>query len=545
MIRKSWRPEAGGVCLRYNDRAMSQPNRRELLRALGASAVVPSVAAAPPPDGPFTLFWGDLHNHNAVGYAKGSLERTYDIAREHLDFFAFTPHAQWHDMPEMPNNAHMKWVNGFRATRDAWPKVQKFAAAHNKPGRFVSFLAYEWHSSRYGDYCLYYPGDNMPLEYFDHVRDLQRYARQTRSLIIPHHLAYKQGWRGANWDYLDPSVSPALEIFSEHGLSEYDRGPGDYIRHSNGPRWSRNTLRAALDRGFHVGVIAGSDDHFGYPGAYGEGLVGLYARELSRACLLEALRARRSIAVTGDRIALTAKLNGQWMGAVLPFTAERQLDIAVTGGDEIDRIDVIKNGRVIARHFPEDHRRPGASWAGEALCRLEFGWGPWAALNMARVCDWEGAVTVTNGKLLAVTPCFQSGPYEEDRRNRILERTAASCRFRLYTSRREAFAERATNAVVLHLAGGRDAVLELTLTSPTKLSLRRRLGELAEHNEIEFTGPFTSESFIVHRLVTPDLFRTTFRLTDKGRPGRTDWYYVRVTQTNGHQAFSSPFWVEG
>lgn len=36
------------------------------------------------------LFWGDLHNHNAVGYAKGSLERSIDNAREHLDFFAFT-----------------------------------------------------------------------------------------------------------------------------------------------------------------------------------------------------------------------------------------------------------------------------------------------------------------------------------------------------------------------------------------------------------------------------------------------------------------------
>ena len=50
----------------------------------------------------YRLFWGDLHNHNAVGYAVGSLERSIDIAREHLDFFAFTGHASWHDMPLMP-----------------------------------------------------------------------------------------------------------------------------------------------------------------------------------------------------------------------------------------------------------------------------------------------------------------------------------------------------------------------------------------------------------------------------------------------------------
>ena len=39
------------------------------------------------------LFWGDLHNHNAVGYAKGSLKRSIDLARAHLNFFAFTGHA--------------------------------------------------------------------------------------------------------------------------------------------------------------------------------------------------------------------------------------------------------------------------------------------------------------------------------------------------------------------------------------------------------------------------------------------------------------------
>lgn len=38
------------------------------------------------------LYWGELHNHNELGYAQGSLERSYEIARSHLDFYAFTPH---------------------------------------------------------------------------------------------------------------------------------------------------------------------------------------------------------------------------------------------------------------------------------------------------------------------------------------------------------------------------------------------------------------------------------------------------------------------
>ena len=38
------------------------------------------------------LYWGELHNHSQLGYGQGSLERSYDIAASHLDFYAFTPH---------------------------------------------------------------------------------------------------------------------------------------------------------------------------------------------------------------------------------------------------------------------------------------------------------------------------------------------------------------------------------------------------------------------------------------------------------------------
>ena len=73
----------------------------------------------------YKLYWGDLHNHNAVGYAKGSLARSIGIAREHLHFFAFTGHASWHDMPLMPKNRHMHWVNGFKVHSEHWPKTRQ------------------------------------------------------------------------------------------------------------------------------------------------------------------------------------------------------------------------------------------------------------------------------------------------------------------------------------------------------------------------------------------------------------------------------------
>ena len=45
------------------------------------------------------LYWGDLHNHCAISYGYGSLERAFRLGRDHLDFCSVVGHATWHDMP--------------------------------------------------------------------------------------------------------------------------------------------------------------------------------------------------------------------------------------------------------------------------------------------------------------------------------------------------------------------------------------------------------------------------------------------------------------
>ena len=59
----------------------------------------------------FKIVYGDIHNHNAHGYGVGSIERSVDVARTHLDFFAFTGHSSWHDLGTIENGAeaHFNW----------------------------------------------------------------------------------------------------------------------------------------------------------------------------------------------------------------------------------------------------------------------------------------------------------------------------------------------------------------------------------------------------------------------------------------------------
>ncbi len=491
------------------------------------------------------LYWGDIHNHNAVGYGKGSLQRSYDIAESRLDFFAFTAHGHWHDMPIMPENKHQKWVNGFAVTREHWDEVRRMAKDRYKPGRFVPFVAYEWHSSTFGDLCLIYPSDaDTPLEYFDHISKIQGFAREKGALLIPHHPAYSSQWRGAAFEFLDEGVSPVVEFFSEHGLAETDRGPFDYVRHSNGGRWTPRTLRALLTRGAHVGVVASTDNHSGYPGAYREGLVGLYADQLTREGVFEALRARRSFAVTGDRITLDFRINGHWMGEILPATPQRQVTVTASGWDEIASIELIKNGRVAARAFPADADIRPLPWSSPVLCRVEFGWGPWGDLAMARVCDWDFELEVTGGRIVEAHGCFRAGPFDEDRRNRVEKLSEKSYRVRSYTSRKEPLGDLVNNSVVLRIEGGPEAVLKCTMTRPVAMKIEKNLKDLSLENTLEFTGPFTSESIVLQRLVFAPHYAGRLEFTDGPDEGsKEDWYYARVAQTNGDLAISSPIWV--
>jgi hypothetical protein len=489
------------------------------------------------------LFWGDLHNHNAVGYAKGSLQRSIDIAREHLDFFAFTGHAAWHDMPNMPGDRHMHWVNGFKAHAEHWSRTRQLLREANDPN-FVAMLGYEWHSSRFGDYCLIFPQDQPELYLPDHVEKLLAFSKGTGALAIPHHVAYKQGWRGANWDFFDPMASPVVEIFSEHGCTESDQAPFPMILHSNGGRSTANTIDYQLRRGRRFGFVASSDDHFGYPGAWGEGVVGVWARELTPASLFDAIRKRRTIAVTGDRISVNFSLNGQFMGEDLAPAAERRLRVDVQGQDTLKSIEIVKNGRIVQRAFPEDLAAAGPSLPGRVKCRLQYGWGPWSTLKLERICRWDMTVRVKGGRFLAVQPCFQSGPFCEELRDSVRRLDDSTFRLNSFTSRSNAYLEDATKAVVMEIEAGPDAVLSLELNEPTVRTFTAGLGDLCKDNLVEFTGVFTTESLMIHRPVGPEGFQASLVWEEESpHPEGTDWYYARVAQSNGQLAWSSPIWI--
>ena len=175
-----------------------------------------------------------------------------------------------------------------------------------------------------------------------------------------------------------------------------------------------------------------------------------------------------------------------------------------------------------------------------------MGLGPWGQLTMERICDWEGQIRLEGARLIKATPMFQAGPFDEDRRDRLTDLTENGINFVSFTSRKNAYLEDATKGVILEVEGQPDSRLVMDFTKPSGFRVERTFAEMMVSGSSHFTGEFTTESVLVHRLLVPESYELEFTWTDQSDdPETSDYYLVRVQQMNGQMAWSSPVWVGG
>jgi hypothetical protein len=387
-----------------------------------------------------------------------------------------------------------------------------------------------------------FPGDHRPLFYASEPAKLRRFCLDEGALMIPHHLAYPKGRRGVNWSVFDEACTPVVEIYSEHGNSEDDRGPYPYFTHSMGGRETANTARAALESGVRFGFVGSSDDHAGFPGAYGEGLMAALASDFTREGIFEAIRARRTYALTGDRIEVDFTVEGKPMGSTLEAGNRAEVRFAVCGRDELDVVEVIQDGRIVHRAFPAETVAEEEAFRAPMQVRLEWGWGPWGALALDRICDWTMRVQLTGGRIARFFPGLQSMPFDEQRRHRFAREGEGGLAIRSYTSRKDAYRENPNQSVVLEIEGTPGAALELSLTEPVSQSSRVALKDLLRGSQNLFTGPFPKEGYQWHRLVPKAASSLEGRCTLELPKGRSH-VYLRARQRNGHVAWASPVFL--
>ena len=201
----------------------------------------------------------------------------------------------------------------LRGPRQALARAPASCSARPPTKDFVALLGYEWHSSQLRRLLPDLPrGPARAVPARPRRTSCSTSPHARKALAIPHHVGYKQGWRGANFKFFRPGVSPVVEIFSEHGCTESDRAavpdaaaqqrrPLDRQHHA-APARPRPALRLRrLQRQSRAAI----------PAPTARACVGVWATELTPRALFEAVPARRTYAATGDRIVLDVKLNGR------------------------------------------------------------------------------------------------------------------------------------------------------------------------------------------------------------------------------------------
>jgi hypothetical protein len=313
---------------------------------------------APPEETPpMNLYFGDIHGHSwqsdGMGDPEDSYFRTREIFRD--DFHVLTDHDAF---------------VGKRLTDAQWQEQKDLAEHYHNPGTFVTLFGQEWTTPRvgnphgWGHFNIYTADPRIPL--FDHrepptrdLPDLYDAIRPYGAVAIPHHI----GWTGIPWDQIDPDLTPAVEICSVHGVFEYEGNRP--IPHRGGMKghFAQDGLRA----GKRIGLVGGSDQHglIWHHGvcwkrdAYRAGLTGVWAPDLSREAILDALRARRTFATTGVKLCLRFSCDGHPMGSEVQPSGLPKFAIEVAVPPEegrLHRMELVRDGETIHCYGGEGQR---------------------------------------------------------------------------------------------------------------------------------------------------------------------------------------------
>ncbi len=453
------------------------------------------------------LFWGDIHGQSGETVGTGTAEGYFRFAR---------------DVAAMDFCAHA--ANDFQVSQAHWNDLCRQVKAFHQPGRFVTFLAYEWSGTTPagGDHNVYFLRDDQVIRRSSHwqvadrsdsVNDryplsalLQEFRGNPEVMVIPH-----VGGRHANLEFFEPSLEPVLEICSTHGRFEW-------------------LLEEALRRGCRVGVIGGSDDHTGRTGAsrgtagslcVRGGLAGVYATSLTREGVWEAIRSRRCYATTGERIILWVEANGHPMGAEFTATAPSEFRVAVVGTAPLEFVEIRRGLEVVYAH-PLGEMPPDGPW------HVKVAWGGARLRGRGRQTRWDGRLVVEGGRVLSATEFAFDVPTQG-----VVQRDDRSVEWRSSTAGD-------IDGLALELDAGEEAALRFESGPAT---FRLGLREL-RHGPVRIDAGGLDQHVRLWRApATPTPKEASFRFTDRAAGPGTHAYYVRLMQSDGEMAWSSPIYV--
>jgi len=478
-------------------------------------------------------YWGDLHGQSEETIGVNTAWRYFEFARDKA-FVDICGHQG----------------NDFQITDAFWKELNKITGEFNEAGRFVAFPGYEWSGNTAvgGDRNVWCRNEGEtihrshraliddPLDGTDANTAKELFtAIENDEVVVAAHC-------GGRWPDIfyahDGRTETAIEIYSTWGTFEW-------------------LLHDAFKAGYRVGVVANSDGHKGRPGASYPGrivfpalggLTCFLASELNRDAIFEALHRRHHYATTGHRPYLDVRVESDLelqifkrdpavfgteveiesskhavMGDIVQVDDSCQsveFTVNIRGTAPTERVDLFDGTQLIETFRPyqslPDSRRIRLAWSGARY------------RGRGRNQAWEGKVVLIDNEALSMAPINY---WNMD----VLPEMESS-----------------TVIPFIGITGGTRQALDIFLKNPRsgKAVLETNIGraefEVASLGDEWESVCLGGMDLALHAQRLPETMipepvslRRTISVPNQGDAR----IYVRVTQEDGHQAWSSPIYI--
>jgi hypothetical protein len=480
---------------------------------------------------PLRRYWGDLHAQSGETIGTNPAESYIKYARDKA-FVDIVGHQG----------------NDFQITDAFWAELNRLTKAYEVPGRFVAVPGYEWsgNTGMGGDRNIFFRHEGRPIRRSSRV--LTRHERAPESDCHTAHELFRAlqgedavviahvGGRYADLNYAhDKQLERTVEVHSTWGTFEW-------------------LLHDAFAKGYRVGIVCHSDDHKGRPGAtrpgastFGAigGLTCYLMPELTRDAVFEALRKRRHYGTTGTRLFLDVRgvferpvtgfaedpqlgpaqerpVREAFMGDIIrPGATPMRLWAEVVGTAPIECVDVFHSTSLAHTARPYAAKDLGR--------RVRLLWQGAEYRGRGRETHWRGGLSLTGNRFSRFAPVNFLNPERKLRES-------------------EPGSKLEWTSVTTGNLAGIDIWLDDAARGTLKFESNIVSGEidvaaLAE-DTVTFDGGGLGRQVSVYRLPEEEWSRRlTLDHTVTFAGGGDLPVYVRVTQADGNQAWSSPIYL--
>ena len=297
-------------------------------------------------------YFGAIHFHTRLS-VDGDREprQAYAYARDHLnlDVVAMTDHA--------PIGAR-------------WEECLQVNQEFDAPGRFVTLPAWE-SSNAYGHANLYLRTPDVDAGPWFWNPDVcpSEVTWDDNVIMVPHHTNTGQLFahgehremmdKGSYWTKYDWCIPNARARLVEivQGRSNFE---ADALDEAWGIHMGEQgaSVQDALNMGWRLGFVAGTDNHEGYPtqrnGAY-VGMTCFRATELTRESIWQAMNHRQTYATSGVPILCDYTVNGILSGGEGSWEPGQSVTFSarLSGTAPIEVVEVISDGRCVWQARPQ------------------------------------------------------------------------------------------------------------------------------------------------------------------------------------------------